>query len=204
MDSDEKRFGKLMRALAGAFRVELGTESFDAYWSALQAVPIDALARAVATSIDTCEYLPTVATLRGLCGREHSKQKVPPYMAPYEPEPWTCARHRGWPDSPTEPHPNCHLCQREPERERQIWEDVPKEWVKPTDAECMESCYRNADEAAERAAALRKRYRELPTGAHELSDLRLAVRRAVVEEAHWRDMARYYHERTHPERRPSP
>lgn len=78
-------------------------------------------------------------------------------------------------------------------REHLSWKGQPT--TPPTDAECADSCIRNAEESGRREGAARAEYDRLPPGEPRLERLAQEIARHVADQRHWRRVAAWYRER---------
>lgn len=71
-------------------------------------------------------------------------------------------------------------------------EEWPDEEARPKDSECVQSCLRNADEAAMAERRARKAYASAAPGTQALRDARTDIGRYHAEHLHWLEYAEWY------------
>lgn len=75
------------------------------------------------------------------------------------------------------------------------WRGKPRGWQPLPDAECLQSCIENAEQAARDFAAAARRYERAEPGSKELAQAYNDRHRAYHEQRHWRQLADWYRKR---------
>lgn len=68
-DADVELFAQSLTGMIVAYGQQLDEARLFAYWEALQDIPIETVREAIAEGIRHCEFIPTIAVLRGLADR---------------------------------------------------------------------------------------------------------------------------------------